>query len=217
MNAKIWIVIIGAAAIGLGAWYAFGTKDETVESLVSDENAILLQDQQPADETVVSYVKLSQPGYVTVHATDDSGEKAFVGSSELLAAGEHKNVRVRHSTGAVIKGTITASVVADDGDGAYSAETDAEVLVSDDSMMSEDAELTLDLSDEALAALLDEAGYDVAVEAAAEEQAEAEGDASGDMPEEETPAMEESEVSGGASGTVEVGADLDPDTDPSVQ
>ncbi|MBU0750249.1 hypothetical protein KKH15_01905 [Patescibacteria group bacterium] len=162
---KKWIIgAVVVIVLAAAAWYFYDQKMAEA-SLVTDENAVLVADQQPGDETVVSYAKLSKPGYVVVYSTEANGTKTVLGSSDLLTAGEHRNVKVRHTGGTSINGSVvTATIVADDGDGSYSAETDTEVVSEDSAAVSNDAELDTMMSDEDLAVMLDEAGYDVSAE-----------------------------------------------------
>ncbi len=162
---KIKIVLLLAIAVVLViVFMGKNKKDDKIETLVEEENAVLVMDQQPGEETVVSYAKLSKPGYVKVYSTDTSGKQEVLGTSSLLSAGEHKNIKVVHSGMTSKKGSkISAVVVADDGDELYS-ETDSEVLVEtsvEESMaeISEEAVLDENISDEDLENLLEDAGY----------------------------------------------------------
>lgn len=164
MNTTQWaigIIVVAAIIIG-GFWYMNGAH---ATSLVLNDNAVLFQDQKPGEEAVVAYAKLSKPGYVVLFANDASGTKTVAGQSDLLSAGEHRNVRVHASGGALVTGTtLTAAVVADDGNGTYDA-SDTEVLAGGDeattASVSDTATLDESLSDDELATLLDDAGYDL--------------------------------------------------------
>lgn len=167
---KIRIILLVIIAIVLIVIFTRKDKKEDVlgvtETLVEEENAVLVMDQQPGEETVVSYAKLSKPGYVVVYSSDASGKKEVLGTSALLSAGEHKNIKVVHSGMTSKKGSkISAVVVADNGDETYT-ESDNEVLVettTEESMaeISEDAVLDESISDEDLGNLLEDAGYTV--------------------------------------------------------
>ncbi len=200
MKKLIGAVVI-LALVALGAWYVLGQRDE---SLVSEKDAVLVEDQQPGDTTIVTYAKLSQTGYVAVYATDASGNTTLLGTSDLLAAGEHRNVPVRHSTGAAHSGTITGRVIADDGDGTFNEGADTAVLAEDSGEASADAELDLGVSDEDLAELLEGAGYDASVETSQEDAGSAAG-----IVEEGTP----TEGSGAADEGVDMEADSSVDTE----
>ncbi len=174
MTSQQWWMAGGVAAVIVlvgGYWYldhAYATE------LVTNDNAVLIQDQPPGDETVVTYAKLAKPGYVVVYAKDSGGATTVVGQSDLLPAGEHRNVHVKHHTGSHVSSgtTVTAAVVADDGDGVFSPAEDTEVLAGDDAdssaELSDDAVLDENQSDADVAALLDDAGYDLSDEAQAD-------------------------------------------------
>lgn len=164
MNAVKWVVLVAIAVVLIVVFTGKDKNEDMMETLVQEENAVLVMDQQPGEETVVSYAKLSKPGYVKVYSTDTAGNKEVLGTSSLLTAGEHKNIKVLHSGNSSKKGSkISAVIVADDGDGAYT-ETDSEVLVetsTEETMaeISEEANLSVELSDEELEGLLENAGY----------------------------------------------------------
>jgi len=159
---KIFLLIILVAIIGAGAWAWQEKQNKNAQTaLVTDENAVLVSDQQPGDETIVTYAKLAKPGYVVIRATDTSGTKVVLGASDLLPAGEHRNVHVRHRSGtSVISGTaITAEIIVDNGDGTFDEASDNESVADDGAIVDGNAELDLTLSDNDLSMLLDDAGY----------------------------------------------------------
>ncbi|MBU1293102.1 hypothetical protein KJ819_03515 [Patescibacteria group bacterium] len=204
MKSKVLIIAVVVILLGAFAWY-WNNSQQAEASLITDENAVLVSDQQPSDETVVTYAKLAQSGYVVVYSTDAAGNKSVVGSSELMSAGEHRNVHVKHRNGAIVAGgTISAAIVVDDGDGSFSEESDTAVVAEDDAMISEDAELALNVSDEDLAALLEDAGYDLSAEteASVEEEQVTE--------ENSVPATEET-TEGAMDATIEVDAIVSPE------
>jgi hypothetical protein len=181
---KKFITILVIVIIVILIFVAFKGKDD-YESIVTEDNAVLILDQQPSDDSVVvSYAKLSQPGYVLVSEVDSAtNEPVVVGASELLSAGEHIGVTVlrRDSKNHASDTTVTATIVADNGDGVYDEATDTEILtksnpegtveveVFSEAMVSEDAEELVELSLEELAELLEEAGYNVNEQAMIEE------------------------------------------------
>ncbi|MEZ4103658.1 MAG: hypothetical protein R3B55_03895, partial [Candidatus Paceibacterota bacterium] len=165
MNTIKWVLLVAIAIILVVVFTGKDKKEDMMEdTLVMEENAVLVMDQQPGEETVVSYAKLSKPGYVVVYSSDASGKKEVLGTSAFLSAGEHKNIKVVHSGNSSKKGSkISAVIVADDGDETYT-ESDNEVLVettTEDSMaeISEEAVLDENISDEDLENLLEDAGY----------------------------------------------------------
>lgn len=167
MSKSKWIFLVVVAIVAV---VVFTGKDKGMDSmeetLIQEENAVLIMDQQPGETTVVSYAKLSKPGYVVVYSQDAAGNKQVLGTSDLLNAGEHKNITVVHSGRMTQAGdTVSAVVVADDGDETYT-ESDSEVLVettTDESMaeISLDAVLDENISDEVLGDILEDAGYTV--------------------------------------------------------
>jgi len=172
MNTKTWFVVGGILiiVIALGLYAAHGTAPAADAALVTNDNAILLPDQPSTTDTVVPYVKLSQPGFVLVYTTTTTtttGGRQVLGTSDLLSAGEHRNVRVHHHNGSkpANGSTITATIVADNGDGTYSADSDTQTLIPDDEQptadVSEDAVVDMTQTDEEIATELTNAGYDV--------------------------------------------------------
>ncbi|HVX90415.1 MAG TPA: hypothetical protein VHC20_02135 [Candidatus Paceibacterota bacterium] len=180
MNMNQWWVtgiVLVILVIG-GYWYldrAYAT------TLVTNDNAVLLESQKPSDDMVVTYAKLAKPGYVVIYTSSTSTPKTVAGQSDLLTAGEHRNVHI-HTNGTLTAGaTITAAVVADDGNGTYD-DSDTEVLAGDDAAasaeLSDTAVLDETPSDADLAAKLDDAGYDLSDSAQAAADAMMHEDAS---------------------------------------
>jgi hypothetical protein len=207
MKKGYWIILT-VLILGLIAIWYWGGTEEVESSLVTEENAVLIEDQQPGEETTVAYAKLAQPGYVIVYVTDSSGNKSVLGSSDLLPAGEHRKVIVRHRRGSNSNNgtTVSAAIVADDGDEVFSEE-DTEV-VADDAVISVDVTSDTELTDEELVELLDEAGYDVLEEEMNVEEENMEEENSPSDVEEETPLDDEemgneAESEEGASTTIE--------------
>lgn len=221
MNAIKWVVLVAIAVVLIVVFTGKDKKDGEMETLVMEENAVLVMDQQPGEETVVSYAKLSKPGYVVVYSTDESGNKAVLGSSTLLSAGEHKNVKVMHSGNSSKKGSrVSAIIVADNGDEIYSEE-DAEVLVetsTEESMagISEEAVLDENISDEDLENLLEDAGYTVEVESSDESDSMMEEEATDDQDQMGEEADINNSVETGTDGTDE-STDLSTETTVEVE
>lgn len=112
-------------------YYMMGGGRSGDSSAVQGENVVVLPDQaSDSDVYVVSYAKLSRPGYVLIYAWDEAGVRHVVGRSALLAAGEHTNVYIAKFEGVSVGAgaSIEAAIVADNGDGVYDASTDTEVL-----------------------------------------------------------------------------------------
>ena len=170
MTTKTWFAsgAVLIIVIALGVYAAHGTAPVADASLVSNGNALLLPNQPSSSDTVVPYVKLSQPGFVIVYTTTTTTQtKQVLGTSDLLSAGEHRNVHVHHDNGAkpADGSAISATIVADNGDGTYTAGDDTQTLLPDDQQptadISDDAVVDDAPTDEQLAAELSDAGYDV--------------------------------------------------------
>lgn len=175
---RIIILVVAIAIIGLGAYYmSQGGTELAYTATVEEENAVLLVNQ-PAEEDsyVVSYAKLSEPGYVLIYGTNPTtGATEAVGTSDLLPAGEHTNVRItkRNRSGTnerAARMALRAAIVADNGDGAYS-QADTEVLAeASGAEESEDATDPEELTGEEITELLEDAGYTVIEEGSATEE-----------------------------------------------
>lgn len=158
---KIVAVVLVILVVGYGAYYLL-TNGVTDETLVSEGNALVVLNQKPGNEVVVSYAKLAKPGYVLVHTTDATGQKTLVGSSNLLPAGEHKNVKVPRRGGGSSGSRISASIVVDDGNGALDeAEINSDPIVEGEATLDTQAEDISDLTDEEIIEALEEAGYEI--------------------------------------------------------
>lgn len=206
---RIILLVLAIAIVGIGSFYMLrGGEELTYTATVEEENAVLLVDQPTqADDYVVSYAKLAQPGYVLIHSVNpETGESEVVGTSGLLTAGEHTNVRITKRSRAgtnerAARAALRASIVADNGDGAFNAEEDTAVLVEGDEssevVESETATNPEELTEEEIGELLEEAGYTVVEEndGITEEIAESEtmeADESDEMTESEEGQAEES-------------------------
>lgn len=160
------VIVIIVIAI---AWYystGNGVIDEEVP-IVEENNAVLIIDQEPGDETEVQYAKLSQPGFVLILSTNSEGERVVVGVSEFLEAGEYRTIDISHVGDFETQNgsSVSAVIVADNGDGVFS-ETDTQVLVDETApgttaMISDEADTEIILTDEELASMLLAAGYNV--------------------------------------------------------
>lgn len=151
-KSQVVVGIVIAILIAGGAfWYL--NKEAAV---VRGEDAVLLQDQPADEEVIVSYARLSKPGYVVVYETNANGDRETVGQSEYLEAGEHRNVVVTRSQARTGNpGSLSAVVVADDGDGSYDAAGDSqELAVSSEAEADASAEVNLTLTDEEIEMLL---------------------------------------------------------------
>lgn len=208
--AVLLVVIIVVILVSRG-------REEYV-ALVQEDNAVLVADQAPGDEVTVSYVKLKNPGYVSVYSKNASGTQELLGQSVLLSAGEHKNVSVK-LTKKLRSGSTTHVVVnQDNGDGVFNEGDDA-VVVSDDGqelaseiVILEDAPA---LEEVDLVLLAEEEGYmvnnDNDFESSVQDEADMnEGDANNDESTMEEGASAE-EVVPGESDSEETQGDINSD------
>lgn len=170
MKKLISLIIIVLVVWGLVILVQRWGTVPTYEALVTEDNAVLLVDQQPGDDVVVSYAKLSQPGYVLVYGDNPAtGLPAVLGTSTLLPAGEHRGITIRH--GQSYSGRMNAKIVHDDGDGVFDEAADQAVLADDGTEVSSEADTNVTasedvaLTDEELVAELEAEGYDVNEEA----------------------------------------------------
>lgn len=164
MNPLKWLLVaLAAAAVLTAAWLLIAPPRDSFASTVLEDDAVLIMDQPSSDSTVVSYAKLSKPGFIVVSSTEANGKTQVLGTSDFLPAGEYRHVLVKHSGGkrASSGSSVTATVVADDGDESFDPSTDTEALVEDDASADASAEVPAELTDEELSDALDEAGYTV--------------------------------------------------------
>lgn len=174
---KTWITVLLTAVIVFSIYQILRSGHAPGNSAIEEKNAVLLLDQsKDSNEYVVSYAKLSKPGYVLIYSIDRSGRRSVVGRSELLAAGEHVNVRIAKIEGSGGSSSETggatsifASIVADDGDGVFDETRDSDVLFDGDGV-SEASEYVFAESPEVssaeeLAQLLADQGYTVSDDA----------------------------------------------------
>jgi|GEM_PF-4641560 len=212
---NIIIALVVVALVAAGLWYV-GRKTEA-STLVEADNAVLLMDQQPGEETVVTYAKLSKPGFVVIYQTREDGTREELGSGERLDEGEHRNVTVKHRGGTRSSGAISAAIVADDGNGVYD-EGDTESLVTEgdpgtEAEASDDAVLDLALTDDEVALELEDAGYvidedyvfdDATIE---DDRMQSDDDAMMDDNASSTDAMDDASSTIDASSSMELGDD----------
>jgi len=154
------VVIIVLIILGLR-----GGEEEMDESttLVTEDNAVLVVDQPLENSTVVSYAKLSKPGFIIIYDTTVTGEKTVLGNSALLPAGEYTNVVVKHRRSGSSRNkntnTTTVNVVADNGDGEFTEE-DSDVLVAESEVeVNEESDPIEDVTEENIGELLEDEGY----------------------------------------------------------
>jgi len=204
MKKVVWLLVVIALILILVSIFARKDVDEyTLDNFISDDNAVVLAEQVPGDRTVVSYTKLAKPGYVLVYGEDEDGNKIFLGSSDLLAAGDHFNTVVRHRSGKRTSSDtkVTALAVADDGDGVFDLEIDNDQIADEsEADVDGDAKDPATLTIVEIGELIDDAGFDVTAEEVLEDSSsdmdeddssdmDAEAEADADMTTEEEPTV----------------------------
>lgn len=138
-------VVLGVVIIGGGAYYFLNAGSSNTgmpdmpgmsaeemanmtppasSGMLAEENAVMVSDQRPGT-TVSGMVVLAAPGYLVIHADNSGKPGAVLGSSALLRAGENANVKVALSRASRDGEVLYAMLHTDDGDGAFSASSDA--------------------------------------------------------------------------------------------
>lgn len=208
-NLVIGIVVL--VLVGAGFYYLSRSNDEAPvvenDSVIAEENAVVFVPEQEDEELVVRYAKLAEPGYIIIFL-GEGDEKEVAAQSELLAAGEHRNVKTtkRGGSRAYTAAEASVSVVADNGDEVFDVATDTEVLVAEEDVVLFEGDVVADgVSEEVLEELLEEAGFTVLEDEASEEEEMVEDESSDSDSEEST----EGEENGGS----EVGVDVEVEAD----
>jgi len=172
MKKIVWLLVVIVLAIILVGVLTNKDLDEYVfDNFIDESNAVVLAEQVPGNRTVVSYTKLSEPGYVLVYREDENGDRVFLGSSDLIPMGDSFNVVVRHRNGMrTSSGTkVFAIAVSDNGDGVFDGEIDNNQIAQEsevdvDAGAQDPSELTI----AEIGELIEDAGFDVTAEEALE-------------------------------------------------
>jgi len=154
------VVVIILIFVSLNREEIVVTEEE--KTVVVEENVVVVAEQNDEEETVVSYAKLSKPGYVLIYGQDSNNNKIVVGSSDYLEVGEHTNIKIKHQVKkAMIVGKITVNTVADNGDQSFSS--DDEETLSEETEVVVDIEATdpEELTGEEIVELIEDAGYEI--------------------------------------------------------
>lgn len=158
---KVFLILVILAAV---IFFLFGSKKERSVSFIEEENVVLVADQLPGEEVTVSYVKLDEPGYVSVYAKNANGVEEFVGNSAFLPAGEHTNVSVKLTKKVISGNLVNVKIVKDNGDEVFEEGTEEVVLDSNGEELSFEIEISEEApnqEDISLVDLAEEAGYEV--------------------------------------------------------
>lgn len=85
-----------------GAYYYFtNPKDQprtsfkSTQTLPQGDNALKVQNNLHGDYVTIPFVRLSKPGYVMIHASENGQPGEIIMTGSLLEKGEHTNVNVR--------------------------------------------------------------------------------------------------------------------------
>lgn len=95
------------------------TPAPTVTKTVAPFNAVLLAENETGNHVTISYASLTQPGYVVIHKIDNNNNAKLVGHTDLLPTGTSYSITTQISPMATQKTTLTATLVADNGDGVF--------------------------------------------------------------------------------------------------
>jgi uncharacterized protein YxeA len=96
-----------------------GTNTPTSGNDVTPTNQLVLAENETSNSATIAYAQLTQPGYVALFRMNSQSDVSFVGSTDLLEAGEYTNVRVQLSSIAVEGQNLAAVLYADNGDGEF--------------------------------------------------------------------------------------------------
>jgi len=180
MRKFIWLVVLIVVVLIVVALVLGGDSPEPTESILADQNAVLVEDQKPADQTVVTFAKLSKPGFVALlGASSGTSTPALMGASDWLAAGEYRHLTIEHNDGQVLPHGSAVAIVtlADDGNKKFELGVDKEILFQPNTratgtrgfaLIKDEAESVDEPSEEELASMLVEAGYELLPEPSAE-------------------------------------------------
>ena len=140
---KKYIIILLIILVGLAIFLALKTDKLRYDSSVLPEeaggasgqfqklaaDALVVSDQRPGDEVVVSVVSMSEPGFVVV-MNDESGKAGkVIGVSEFLVSGIHEKIDAG-TTEDILDGVrYYAAVYKDDGNGIFDPKNDKEITV----------------------------------------------------------------------------------------
>lgn len=169
---KVLLLVVIAVVVILAI--TLSKKDDMPQPLTSEENVVVIADQKTDVEEntiTVGYAKLSKPGFVVLSTKNSqTGEMMVLGTSTLLSAGEHFNIKVKR-TGQIISSgkteIVAASLVADNGDGEYSdADNALTTETGDEAMIALDIEKDGELSVEEVVGELEDNGYVINEDAA---------------------------------------------------
>lgn len=139
-NAILLIVLLLVVVAG-GAYYLSSANMEPVQVTVNngdnntdsaamraEDNAIVVNEQQPGNTAKASLAYLAAPGFVVIHADNNGQPGAILGASALLQAGENTNITIPLSRASKDGETLHAMLHTDtDANSVFSAASDLPV------------------------------------------------------------------------------------------
>lgn len=142
---KLGIILL-IILVGLVVWMIVKTDRMTDEPIVNPNevgtgasgqfqklaaDALVVSDQRPNDEVVVSITSIQKPGFIVVMKDASGKPGAIIGVSEFLVAGIHENIDIG-TTEALMDGMrYYAATFADDGNGLFDPSSDRKVVTSE--------------------------------------------------------------------------------------
>jgi hypothetical protein len=91
-------------------------------------NSINVEQQMSGSNVYTNSVALSSPGYIVVHVNDGGIPGKSIGASELLAAGNHTNVRIQLDSTMPVGNSYLVMLHTDDGNGTFNPDDDIPVI-----------------------------------------------------------------------------------------
>lgn len=135
MNNKIILSTLAVIILAVGGWYWWLSNQQVVQApetsnkttsapLMTGKNAIYVGEQLPSKNITVSLASLEKPGFVVIHESKNGKPGGIIGKSNLLSAGENKNILVDLSRVSRDGEVLFAMIHLDDGDGVFEASKD---------------------------------------------------------------------------------------------
>ena len=134
MKTKLVLILGIIIATGIGAMFLFLRNTDEPDSagnstnLIIGKNAIYVAEQPPSNSVSIEIVRLEAPGFAVVHENANEAPGGILGISNLIMAGETKNLQVPLSRSTINEETIYAMLHFDNGDGVFDAIKDKPVL-----------------------------------------------------------------------------------------
>jgi hypothetical protein len=101
------------------------TDTAASSKMMVGSHAVVMTDQKPGKEVVVSAVVLGNPGFVVIHEDTNGQPGPVIGYSSLLSTGETKVIKISLNREVKDGERLYAMLHLDNGDGKFDASTDA--------------------------------------------------------------------------------------------